>query len=135
MREFGANEAFSLELKDNEGFRDCQTRNFAGMISGKVREILSDGRTHAFTLYVDEEIDETNSRITHTETIRDEEIIRCRDCRHGIEVVWPACYDIPADWLNCHGYLAPSWDYYNDEPSETPVPPDGFCFWGERREG
>ena len=62
-----------------------------------------------------------------------EPIVRCRDCKHGHEVTWPVQSGIPSDYLNCSGYLVETWDYYNDEPKDNPVPPDGFCAWGERR--
>lgn len=63
------------------------------------------------------------------------EIVRCRDCKHADEVTWLASSKVPPDYLDCNGPLVESWDYYNDEPKDNPVPPDGFCAWGERREG
>lgn len=63
-----------------------------------------------------------------------EEIIRCRDCKHGHESDWPVFLEIPSDYLDCTGPLVETWDYYHDEPKDNPVPPDGFCFGGERRE-
>lgn len=63
-----------------------------------------------------------------------EEIVRCRDCKYGHEVVWPRSRDIPADYLDCTGKLTTTWDYYNDEPQANPVEPSGFCAWGVRRE-
>ena len=63
-----------------------------------------------------------------------EEIIRCRDCKHGHEVYWPANSGIPDDYLDCTGELVETWDYYNDCPKDNPVKPDGFCAWSERRE-
>lgn len=63
-----------------------------------------------------------------------EEIVRCRDCKHGHEVEWPRSWDIPADYLDCTGKLTTTWDYYNDEPQANPVEPDGFCAWGERKQ-
>lgn len=62
-------------------------------------------------------------------------VVRCRDCRFASEVTWPIQYQVPPDYLDCHGELVETWDYYNDEPKDNPVPPDGFCAWGERREG
>lgn len=62
-----------------------------------------------------------------------EEIVRCRDCKHADEVTWPASSKVPPDYLDCGGPLVETWDYYNDEPKDNPVPPDGFCFYGERR--
>ena len=62
-----------------------------------------------------------------------EEIVRCRDCKHGHEVIWPQSWNLPADWLDCHGELVETWDYYNDEEMMNPVEPDGFCAWGERK--
>lgn len=56
-----------------------------------------------------------------------EKITRCRDCRFAAELV-NGMYD-------CQGELTESWDYYNDEPKQNQVPPDGFCCWGEPREG
>lgn len=63
-----------------------------------------------------------------------EEIVRCRDCRHGHESVWPAFLEIPSDYLDCTGPLVTTWDEYHDQPKDNPVLPDGFCKWGERRE-
>lgn len=62
-----------------------------------------------------------------------EEIVRCRDCRHAFEVIWPVQSNIPSDYLDCTGELVECWDYYNDEPKDNPVPPNGFCAWGERK--
>lgn len=53
-----------------------------------------------------------------------ERIVRCRDCAS-------VCED---GTLDCHGPLVQTWDYWNDEPLRNPVPPDGFCAWGKRRE-
>lgn len=61
-------------------------------------------------------------------------IVRCRDCKHGHESDWPVFLEIPSDYLDCTGPLVETWDYYHDEPKDNPVPPDGFCKWGERRE-
>ena len=63
-----------------------------------------------------------------------EEIVRCRDCKHSNEVMWPANYQVPPDYLDCGGPLVETWDYYNDQPKDNPVPPNGFCFHGERRD-
>lgn len=71
--------------------------------------------------------DEWNTVLDHNQ-----EIVRCRDCKHGHEVTWPAKSQIPQDYLNCSGYLVAIWDYYNDEPKDNPVPPDGFCAWGAK---
>ena len=56
-----------------------------------------------------------------------EPVVRCKDCLHATELL-DGTYD-------CSGYLAETWDYYNDEPKQNIVPPDGFCSWGEPREG
>lgn len=64
--------------------------------------------------------------------VESEPIVRCRDCDHGDEVVWPKSWDVPDDYLDCTGPLVTTWDYYNDEPKSNPVPPDGYCAWGER---
>lgn len=63
-----------------------------------------------------------------------QEIVRCRDCYFGKEVHWPAGSDTPSDWLDCVGPMVETWDYWNDEPQDNPVPPYGFCFWAERRD-
>lgn len=63
-----------------------------------------------------------------------EEVVRCRDCKYADEVTWPADYQVPPDYRDCGGPLVETWDYYNDEPKDNPVPPNGFCFCGERRE-
>lgn len=62
------------------------------------------------------------------------EVVRCRDCRFASEVCWPENSGITSDYLDCHGELVETWDYYYDEPKDNPVRPDGFCAWGERRE-
>lgn len=64
-----------------------------------------------------------------------EEIVRCRDCKHATELVDDEGLPIEGleDWFSCHGNLVTSWDYYNDEPKSNPVEPDGFCKWGERK--
>lgn len=64
--------------------------------------------------------------------INSEPIVRCRDCKHGYEVFWPD--NVPSGYLDCHGYLAETWDYERDEPNVNPVPPDGFCAWACRKE-
>ena len=61
------------------------------------------------------------------------DVVRCRDCKHGHEVIWPPSWNLPADWLDCTGELVETWDYYNDEEMMNPVKPDGFCAWGERK--
>ncbi len=63
------------------------------------------------------------------------EIVRCFSCKYGHEVTWPVQSEIPKDYLDCVGPLVETWDYYNDEPKDNPVPPDGFCKWGERKGG
>lgn len=63
-----------------------------------------------------------------------EPIVRCRDCKYAHPVFWPARDDVPDDWVDCIGPLVETWDYYDDEPKDNPVRPDGFCAWGERRE-
>lgn len=63
-----------------------------------------------------------------------EPVVRCRDCKHAHAVFWPERDDVPDDWVDCTGPLVETWDYYDDEPKDNPVRPDGFCAWGERRE-
>lgn len=65
---------------------------------------------------------------------RREEIVRCGDCKYADEVTWPASSKVPPDYLDCGGPLVETWDYYNDEPKDNHVPPNGFCFCGERRD-
>lgn len=62
-----------------------------------------------------------------------EEIVRCRDCKYGHKVIWPRRSETPPEYLDCSGPLTTGWDYYNDEPQDNPVKPDGFCAWAERR--
>lgn len=53
-----------------------------------------------------------------------EEIVRCRDCKHYYEA---ENYHPNGNYvMRCCKYF----DAYNDE-----VEPDGFCAWGERKEG
>lgn len=66
--------------------------------------------------------------------LRMEEVVRCRDCKHGHEVTWPVQLEIPSDYLDCAGYLVELWDYWTDDFKDNPVPPDGFCAWAKRRE-
>lgn len=61
-------------------------------------------------------------------------IVRCRDCRYGCECIWPTWFDVPGDYLDCTGELVELWDYHRDQPKMNPVPPDGYCYWGERKE-
>lgn len=63
-----------------------------------------------------------------------EPVVRCRDCKHAHSVFWPARDDVPDDWVDCTGPLVETWDYYDDEPKDNPVRPDGFCAWGKRRD-
>ena len=53
------------------------------------------------------------------------EMVRCEDCKFA--------YELDGDMLDCHGRLTELWDYWNDEPKDNPVEPDGFCAWGERK--
>lgn len=59
-------------------------------------------------------------------------LVRCRDCYFGKKVHWPTNSKTPSDWLDCVGPMVETWDYWNDEPKDNPVPPNGFCAWGER---
>lgn len=52
-------------------------------------------------------------------------VVRCRDCRYAI--------DLCDGTIDCTGPLTTGWDYYNDEPQQNIVEPDGFCAWGERK--
>lgn len=54
-----------------------------------------------------------------------ERIVRCRDCIHA--------NPYNDEWLDCLHFS--EWDYYADVPGHCPVKPDGFCAWGEEREG
>ena len=56
-----------------------------------------------------------------------EPIVRCKNCKHATELL--------NGTYSCSGDLVETWDYYNDEPQQNIVPPDGFCAWGERVEG
>lgn len=64
-----------------------------------------------------------------------ERVVRCRDCQHAFKVTWPNQSKVPPGYLDCQGELVETWDYYADEPKCNPVPPDGYCAWGERKEG
>ena len=55
-----------------------------------------------------------------------EEIVRCCDCDYA--------YEAEGGMYDCLGPLTTSWDYYNDEPQQNLVPPNGFCFHGKRKE-
>ena len=56
---------------------------------------------------------------------RRERVVRCRDCRHAVG-------GFDTDTLNCLHFE--QWDYYDDQPGDWPVEPDGFCAWGEERD-
>lgn len=89
--------------------------------------------------YVNHVMDEITKRDVEqvSESLRAfgwEEVVRCRDCKFSHEVEWPEWMNVPSDYLDCHGELVETWDYYNDEPNNNPVKPDGFCAWGERRD-
>lgn len=50
-------------------------------------------------------------------------IVRCRDCVHGIKA------DLSGNWYEC---MKPDG---NGDYARCDVEPDGFCAWGERKEG
>lgn len=58
---------------------------------------------------------------TDEEWLSDEEVVRCRDCKHYSEHEWIIATDVSDV---CH--------FWHGEP--TKVEPDGFCKWGERKE-
>lgn len=58
---------------------------------------------------------------TDKEWLSDEEVVRCRDCKHYSEHEWIIATDVSDV---CH--------FWHGEP--TKVEPDGFCKWGERKE-
>lgn len=58
----------------------------------------------------------------HEPWLVDEPIVRCRDCKHYSEHEWVMVTDVSDV---CH--------FWHGEP--TKVEPDGFCAWGERRDG
>ena len=60
-------------------------------------------------------------------------VVRCVDCKHAFKVTWPNHSKVPPDYLDCHGELVETWDYYADEPKYNPVSPDGYCAWAERK--
>lgn len=51
-----------------------------------------------------------------------EEIVRCRDCKHGYKA------DLSGNWYEC---MKPDG---NGDYARWDVEPDGFCAWGERSE-
>lgn len=57
---------------------------------------------------------------TDEERLSDEEIVRCRDCRHYVDHEWIVVTDVSDV---CH--------FWHGEP--TKVAPYGFCAWGERK--
>ena len=75
---------------------------------------------------------------------RREEIVRCRDCKHLDDSEYKRwdnslaeCYGEPP--LSCNLLSINEWRMDGDrrvvETSFAEVEPDGFCAWGERREG
>ena len=62
---------------------------------------------------------------TDEERLSDEEIVRCRDCKHCRERDMRA-YAGDADQMVCYHFSM------NDRCGWL-VEPDGFCSWGERR--
>lgn len=125
-RRLRAMEAFDADLKDIEGFREAQERRFAEMLAAEIRKILSDGKTHAFTLHVEEECDENQFRFIHRETISDEEVIRCRDCKFATINTSGMC-------KYCEVFWRPDVDGYGADP-QVNLPGDFFCAWAERTE-
>ena len=83
-------------------------------------------------IYVDSDREHERYHVIPFGSMR-EEIVRCRDCKYGLEVEWPKYWNIPADYLDCVGELVETWDYWNDQPKSNPVKPDGYCAWGERK--
>lgn len=66
-----------------------------------------------------------------------ESIVRCRDCRFCSFVEYEEHTDrkLEEPFCNCTGKLTTSWDYFNDCVQYNPVEPDGFCAWGESKDG
>lgn len=65
------------------------------------------------------------------ETGMREEIVRCRDCKHGRVVENEGEADgkvYKAECATCSAMGAREWPY-----REFSVDPDGFCAWGERK--
>ena len=75
-----------------------------------------------FTLGIQQAVDEQ-------QTIDAVPVVRCRDCvnRQNAEVC-PMCYEEIIDWDD-DGYM--EWDCVLNDQTE----PDGFCHYGERKEG
>ena len=61
---------------------------------------------------------------------RRERITRCRDCKHGYPFCDSSSYE---GMINCLHFS--QWDYYDDKAGVWPVEPDGFCSWGDPRDG
>lgn len=57
---------------------------------------------------------ELDTSLIHTEYLPNERVTRCRDCRRSFE---------ERGELWCRGIVGP------------PIEPEGFCAWGEPREG
>ena len=72
---------------------------------------------------------EADTGLIHTDYIRNERIVRCRDCIHAVPYK-----DDPysGEWLDCLHFS--EWDYYADVPGHCPVKPDFFCANGEMEE-
>lgn len=64
----------------------------------------------------------------YAQWLTDEQIVRCRDCEHIHEFDLSAFYDgsHEHDHYSCARLL---------DPGCISVEPDGFCAWGERRDG
>ena len=61
------------------------------------------------------------------EVSRLDEVVRCRDCSYAV----PG--GSPSGSIDCR--LFSVWDDSRDEPRLWGVEDDGFCKWGERRDG
>ena len=74
-----------------------------------------------YTGYVDPWTDE--------ERLSDEEIVRCRDCKH----VYEDRRDTATGWVDVFACDSEQWSTVSLMPSHE-VDPEGFCAWGERRD-
>lgn len=64
------------------------------------------------------------------ERLSEEEVVRCRDCKHFCD----GRRDTAIGWVDVFTCDSEQWSTVSLMPSHE-VEPDGFCSWGERRDG
>ena len=71
----------------------------------------------------------TDKQTTDLRKVRRERVVRCRDCKHAMEHKSKSILGTELVTLTCSGPIQGAYSEGAD------VEPDGFCAWGEPREG